>query len=701
MIQEPHSSRTPTDPPPEARIRIAGHEIRWDFAAGQVTFDGVPMIFVWRDTTLAWLMDSLRRAVGEERLSLALQAGGRDSVDQDWIVISGSARFEDGFRAISHVASVAGWGHLRLVWLDRDARRACFQVADGWEGRIQKALGVCWGSGMIAGKMAGYCTRLFETNCWAEQTRFIARGDDCDEFVVGPSSRTIETEIENLLLTDQATRADMAVAMRNLQDEIRRRGEAEEALRQSEARYRGYVDNAPEGVFIVDGRGRYLDVNPTGCEMLGYSREELTARMIADVGGGGPDVVSEAFARLKGDGALQAEMTFRRKDGSSFPGFLSARRLGEDRYIGFLSDITDLQNAERDRLKYERQFLEILSATQDLTYRINLVTGRHDYLSPRAAEILGLTPEEVKSRGVNLMPDGLHPEDRQHLDAILQSFLHRTPDSDGTLTEQPIRVEFRWRKDADSPYRWFSDVWVVIFDADGRPEAVVGNSRDITEMKLTQDRLQSLTQRLLNVQETEARRLAMELHDSVSQDLVSLQLRLQALLPTDAPAAEGEPLRLCVQQCRRLINDVRGICHGLYPPALQTLGLPRALEMLMAQYRGVGPRLSLVIGDDVAGQRFGDDVEIAVYRVAQEALANAVKHASAARVRIELDCEEGLLSLRVEDDGRGFAIGQVGDRGLGLQSMQQRSRALGAALEIRSGSNGTAVHFSIPLVAPN
>ena len=80
---------------------------------------------------------------------------------------------------------------------------------------------------MLAGKMAGYCSKLFGANCWAEQTAFVAKGDECDEFVVRPSERSVEKEIEDLLATDEATRADMAVAMQKLRDEIAEREAAE------------------------------------------------------------------------------------------------------------------------------------------------------------------------------------------------------------------------------------------------------------------------------------------------------------------------------------------------------------------------------------------------------------------------------------------------------------------------------------------
>ena len=196
----------------------------------------MPVAMMWVDTTLAGLMSGVQATVGSERFWLALQSEGRKSVEADWQVISKFRAFKDGFKAIANIAAVAGWGEWTLVSMDADKPQCCYRVKDGWEGRYQKALGVCWGSGMLAGKFAGYCSKLFGTNCWADQTRFIAKGDPYDEFVVEPSERTVEVEIDKLLLSDRATRADMAAALKRLESEVKERQQTEEALKESEAR---------------------------------------------------------------------------------------------------------------------------------------------------------------------------------------------------------------------------------------------------------------------------------------------------------------------------------------------------------------------------------------------------------------------------------------------------------------------------------
>ncbi len=216
------------------QIKLNDITIKWDLEKGTCTFENLPVAMMWIDTTLAGLMSGLQNMVGAKRFNLALQGEGRNSVDADWEVFMEFPKFEDGFKAIANIAAVAGWGNWQLITLEEIQKKCCVRVKDSWEGLYQKALGVCWGSGMVAGKMAGYCSKLFGTNCWAEQTKFIAKGDDYDEFLISPSVRSIEEEIEKLLTTDEATKADMAVALTKLRNEVMERKSAQESLVKSQ-----------------------------------------------------------------------------------------------------------------------------------------------------------------------------------------------------------------------------------------------------------------------------------------------------------------------------------------------------------------------------------------------------------------------------------------------------------------------------------
>ena len=147
------------------QIQVSGIHIKWNVKQGTCTFENLPVAMMWVDTTLAGLMSGVQAMVGTERFGLALQSEGRKSVEGDWQVISQFSDFRDGFKAIANIAAVAGWGEWDLISLDENKPQCTFRIKNSWEGLYQKALGISWSSGMLAGKMAGYSSKLFKTNC--------------------------------------------------------------------------------------------------------------------------------------------------------------------------------------------------------------------------------------------------------------------------------------------------------------------------------------------------------------------------------------------------------------------------------------------------------------------------------------------------------------------------------------------------------
>lgn len=210
-------------------ITVSDVTFTWDTPNGWFRVFGMPTVALWIDTTVAGVFQGVHRMVGTERFNLALQGGGRDSIDGDWQVITSAESFEKGFEQLSAYAVTCGWGVWTLVSCDREKREAKFRVVNNWEALYQRALGVRWGTNLTAGKFAGFCTRLFGIDCWATQTRYQAAGDECDEFIVRKSELSLEQMHDQLLATDAATRADLAVALKRLEDENveRRRAERE------------------------------------------------------------------------------------------------------------------------------------------------------------------------------------------------------------------------------------------------------------------------------------------------------------------------------------------------------------------------------------------------------------------------------------------------------------------------------------------
>jgi PAS domain S-box-containing protein len=257
-------------------LDVGGVRLTWEVEAGRATALGLPCASMFLDSTLASLLSSVVAMVGPERFSLAMQADGRRSGAADWAVITSRPTFAEGFQALSRVAAAAGWGTLHLLSLDLEGQRARFASRDGWEGRVQRGLGVCWGSGLLAGKLAGYAGRLFGTNCWATQVRFIARGDDQDEFEVAPSPRNLELELEALLATDQGTRADMALALERLR-------QSQDELKQARRDLEALIDNLPALIAYWDAELHNRFANRAYLEWFGKTPLQIAGELLPDV----------------------------------------------------------------------------------------------------------------------------------------------------------------------------------------------------------------------------------------------------------------------------------------------------------------------------------------------------------------------------------------------------------------------------------
>ncbi len=325
---------------------------------------------MWIDTTLAGLMSGLQFMVGDKRFNLALQSEGRKSVEADWEVFKNSVNFEEGFKAIANIAAVAGWGQWKLMLMDEKNKLCRFQVRDSWEGLYQKALEVCWGSGMVAGKMAGYCSKHFKTNCWAEQTKFIADGDEYDEFIVRPSDRTIEEEIEKLLSTDEATKADMAVALTKLRNEIKERTRVEESLlkserklKESEEKYRRLSENANDIIMVLNNEFEFEYLNEIPLyKTVGYSSDELIGSSPTKIIH--PDDIYStiiAFREAYEKGEATVESRIKHKEGN----YIWIESKGKNffdknqkKVLVISRDITERKKAELELKQSEKRFRE-------------------------------------------------------------------------------------------------------------------------------------------------------------------------------------------------------------------------------------------------------------------------------------------------------------------------------------------------------
>ncbi len=211
-------------------------------------------------------------------------------------------------------------------------------------------------------------------------------------------------------------------------------------------------------------------------------------------------------------------------------------------------------------------------------------------------------------------------------------------------------------------------------------------------------RLRDVAARALRAEEEERKRISRELHDDTAQTLAALLIRLRLARAAPEAMREGvlEELRAELVEA---IERVRRFARGLRPPALEELGLVPALE---SHVRGlsetVGMEIRMTV--DPLERALSPESELVLYRIAQEALSNAVRHSGASSIGCRLLREADTAVLVVEDDGAGFSLDQVTseNRGLGLFGMQERASYVGGRVEISSTAGvGTIVRVSIPI----
>jgi signal transduction histidine kinase len=205
---------------------------------------------------------------------------------------------------------------------------------------------------------------------------------------------------------------------------------------------------------------------------------------------------------------------------------------------------------------------------------------------------------------------------------------------------------------------------------------------------------------VITVQEAERRRLAADMHDGISQRLLSLAFHLDAAADalTSTPDFAARQLERARELVDLTLDEARAAIFDLRPPVLDDLGLADGLASLA---RSIPSVAVTVDADEFA---LPEHVEIALYRIAQEALQNIVKHSGASRAKLELRSESGIALMRVTDYGSGFDRGEVsardiGQSGYGLRSMTERAELVGGKLEVRSNQGrGTTVSVRVPLL---
>jgi signal transduction histidine kinase len=244
-------------------------------------------------------------------------------------------------------------------------------------------------------------------------------------------------------------------------------------------------------------------------------------------------------------------------------------------------------------------------------------------------------------------------------------------------------AESRWRLSVHPPRGGpMGDVVVVSIAADASLPQLDG----ATAVSSPSGPARQLSGQLIMAQEAERTRIARQLHDAVNQDLATLAIHLSSLkrrILVTLPDCQPE-LEFLQKAAVQVSEDIRTLSHELHPGVLRHVGLSPALRAHCVEFAR-GHQMDVRYTDDAGSIQLPESVQLCLYRVAQEAMRNVVRHARASRVEVRLSCRQATLELRITDNGRGFDLGSAsGTKGLGLLSMDERVRLIGGRILLQT-----------------
>jgi|GEM_PF-2000833 len=481
------------------------------------------------------------------------------------------------------------------------------------------------------------------------------------------------------------------------QRDITQQRKTEQALKQSEAKYRHLFENAPVGIFRTTASGNVLDVNPEMARIVGFDNKEEAAAYYTNMA-----------VQLYVDPARRAEFVRQMRQSGYVDNFeyQAYCRDGKKIWIAMNARISEYSSANKfiiegfalditRRKQYEQELLEYQMAVENSGELMAVVDNNDIYrmVNTAYANMLGLPKEQIIG---------------QPLEAILGSEMtHNTikPYLEQCLAGETVNYESR---------RYYPNIGGLYMAISYYPlrdsnqiKGVVAILRDITEYKEAEaeliesrEKLRRLSGHLEEVREKERIEIARILHDELGQALTGLRidiLQLEKKLKF-ANSELAESISPMLDLLDYINDKAKEIVSDLRPGMLDDLGLIPALEWHIdnfMQRTGIQSNFST----NTPEQDLADETATGIYRICQEALSNVYRHAAANLVEVELTAGSDQLALEIRDDGIGIDPRAIDSPdSFGLMGMRERARALGGILAVdRDQSAGTSVKLQVPV----
>jgi len=492
------------------------------------------------------------------------------------------------------------------------------------------------------------------------------------------------------------------------------RKKAEEALRASEARFRNLVQDLHVGVVLLGPNAETLFANQAALNIFEFSEEDALGKKSSNFG----------FTAIREDGS---EIPFPLRPG---PRAIATRKPIRNEVVGWrrpetnsvlwtlvdalphltlegeianviltISNITERKKAEEALRASEERFRTLV---HDLDVGIILLGPAAEIrFANRAAEqMFGVPLTQVQGKNSAQLDFIAIREDGTEIPFSMR------PGPRAIKTRQPVQNEvIGWLVPGSSEVLWTLGNAVPQFARDGSISVVICSLTNINERRRAEEALHQLSTRLLQLQDEERRRLGRELHDSLAQSVLAVNLNLaQAIQSSDSLS---ERSRHALAEARHLLQEmsreIRTLSYLLHPPLLDELGLVSAIKEYaegFSERSGISLELDLQAGF----ARLPQEAETALFRIVQESLSNIQRHSGSTTAMICLRSDTSRVNLEVMDQGRGIDKATIeagngkGPRlGVGILGMRERMKQLGGKLDIESKPSGTTVRATIPL----
>jgi PAS domain S-box-containing protein len=471
---------------------------------------------------------------------------------------------------------------------------------------------------------------------------------------------------------------------------------AVDAGRASELKFRHLFEDSPLGIALLDSGGQMLMSNEPLAKLLGYSREELKLRSISDVAH--PGDVAQTWLHMQeviagARKTTQTEKRFVRRNGSVIWGRMtfsvtSSKAQDGPYLLAMIEDVTETRLAREQLDRFARMLTLALEASRTIAWEYDPLTGMISWLDRNKLRAAGDQAPETDLFS-NVLSHVV-PDDRDKLRGYAETMLQT-----GGAFSTESRMTAR-----DGSIRWMLIKGELLRKASEESPRILGVTVDVSDVKHVQFQLEQLAKRLMEAQEEERKRISRELHDDIGQRVALLAIELDMV--RQQLGGESE-IRERIEQLQALAGelgtDLHLLSHALHSAKLKHLGLEAALRELCSRMSN-NPGLVVELNCENASHPVTEDEALVLYRIAQEALNNVLRHSKATKANISLECTETYAKLVISDNGRGFDLGANSD-GIGLVGMRERLRAVGGEFRIFSTAEiGTEIHASVPLTMP-